>query len=351
MKGARWWWGAAAGLVLAGVLATWQLNTSGERGRRLDLRSWQAYESRFITEDGRVVDRDTVATGITHSEGQGYGMLLAEAAGDRQRFAQLWDWTRDHLRRPDGLFSWSFGACPDGKGGCVTDTNNASDGDILIAWALLRAGKDWNRPDYRDASRAIAEVLADRQIKRLGGFYLLLPGSQGFTSGDAVVVNLSYWIFPALRDFGAAFQQPAWQALTDSGYELLRQARFGKWGLPPDWLQVGGGDLKPAPGFPPRYGFNAVRVPLHLAWVGRAPLDLQEPFRNFWRAPHPQGVPAWADLTSDAVAPYAWSAGVQAIGVMAGGDGGPMPNPAADDGYFSWSLALLAQIAAAESPR
>ncbi|MEG9529489.1 MAG: glycosyl hydrolase family 8, partial [Hyphomicrobiales bacterium] len=43
--------------------------------------AWRAYRSRFITDQGRVVD--TANGQISHSEGQGYGMLLAVAAGDR----------------------------------------------------------------------------------------------------------------------------------------------------------------------------------------------------------------------------------------------------------------------------
>jgi len=41
--------------------------------------------------------------GISHSEGQGYGMLLAVAADDRPTFDLLWGWTRAQLMlRNDG---------------------------------------------------------------------------------------------------------------------------------------------------------------------------------------------------------------------------------------------------------
>ena len=43
--------------------------------------AWRAYKARFVTAQGRVVD---TANGlVSHSEGQGYGMLLAVAADDR----------------------------------------------------------------------------------------------------------------------------------------------------------------------------------------------------------------------------------------------------------------------------
>ena len=49
--------------------------------------------------------------GDTVGEGQAYGMLLAAAIGDEKRFDAIWDWTKNNLRRPDGLISflWSDG--------------------------------------------------------------------------------------------------------------------------------------------------------------------------------------------------------------------------------------------------
>ena len=52
---------------------------------------WEAYRSRFVEDSGRVVDN---ANGnISHSEGQGYGLLLALAASDRRSFEQIWSFT------------------------------------------------------------------------------------------------------------------------------------------------------------------------------------------------------------------------------------------------------------------
>src|SRR5260221_253779 len=95
----------------------------------------QAAASRFLAKytgpDGRVVrldqGRDTV------SEGQAYGMLLAEVAGDYRAFQRIWLWTHRHLQHRDGLFSFHTNAR-----GKVTSRQPASDADLLIAWALLR---------------------------------------------------------------------------------------------------------------------------------------------------------------------------------------------------------------------
>ena len=49
----------------------------------LDAALWKAFRMSFVS-NGRVIDKDN--GGISHSEGQGYGMILAEASGDRAIF-------------------------------------------------------------------------------------------------------------------------------------------------------------------------------------------------------------------------------------------------------------------------
>lgn len=341
-------------VVLAGA---WFAFFSGKTHEKLDPQLWSEYRSRFITAEGRVIDKDNDPNGVTHSEGQGYGMLLAEAAGDRDQLDVLWRWTQSHLRRPDGLFSWKFAACG-ARGDCVADKNNASDGDILIAWALLRAGKDWGRADYAAAARDIAKSVSDKLIVGVGKDTLLLPAVDGFSDQSGKVVNLSYWIIPAFNAFTTAFDDPLWRRLSESASSLLREARFGKWRLPPDWLHVGDGPVRPADGFPPRFSFDAVRIPLYLVWGGVTDKETLAPFLSFWSASQPQAAPAWVDLETDAVAPYAWSTGVASIAKLTereartdDGADAELPMPGPQDGYFSWSLSLLARIAAAETKR
>ncbi len=75
---------------------------------------------------------DRTNGGVSHSESQGYGMLLAVAANDRAAFEAIWAWTQAHLYvRGDNLASWKWdpAATPH-----VADPNNATDGDLLIAW-------------------------------------------------------------------------------------------------------------------------------------------------------------------------------------------------------------------------
>ena len=68
--------------------------------------AWWLYKSVFV-KDGRVIDQ---ANGeVSHSEGQGYGMLAAVAADDREGFDALWRWTRQSLYvRGDALAAWKW---------------------------------------------------------------------------------------------------------------------------------------------------------------------------------------------------------------------------------------------------
>src|SRR5258706_12799759 len=155
---------------------------------------WRQYKDRFVTSDGRV--GENVNGGISHSEGQGYGMLIAERLDDRPTFEAIWQWTQNNLLiRGDGLAAWRWS--PDVPH--VADHNNATDGDLLIAWALAEASDRWHVSEYRKSARQIVEGLAANFVisSRFGP--ILLPASTGFAGKDrpdGPVVNLSYWIFP-----------------------------------------------------------------------------------------------------------------------------------------------------------
>jgi hypothetical protein len=80
--------------------------------------------------------------GDTVSEGQGYGMLLAEVAGDHAAFRRIWQWTRSHLRLGNGLF-----ACHANAAGKVVSQQPASDGDLPFGAAPTDANAPRpNRP-------------------------------------------------------------------------------------------------------------------------------------------------------------------------------------------------------------
>jgi len=301
------------------------------------------YQKRFIMADGRVVDNGN--GDVSHSEGQGYGMLLAHAAGDRSSFERIWHWTRCNLQvRKDHLFIWRRRP---GQPLAAEDRNNATDGDLLIAWALLEASNSWGQTDWRDEALAILADLKRSVIRTWNGKPVLLPGSIGFEQGDRLVLNLSYWIYPALSRFVDLDPDPLWKELIDSGLALTRQARFGAWKLPADWV-VADRTLQPWRERGTRFGYDAVRIPLYLVWGGYSEPDLLGPFVGFWNA-FGRFVPPWVDLEADCLGAYPAPAGIQAIRALtryAVGRTWWFWPPSMDDDYYSSTLVLLSRLAA-----
>ena len=272
---------------------------------------WVAYRTSFVSSDGRVIDN---ANGnVSHSEGQGFGMLLALAADDPDGFALIWRWTVDHLQvRSDGLFAWKW----DPKRGEVADRNDATDGDLLIAWALARASKRFGRADYGAAAQRIAAAVAAGAVRPTAIGPVLMPGVVGFGAKDqpdGPVVNLSYWVFPALRDFEALWPKGVWGGLRKSGFKLLEVSRFGPLGLPSDWVALGGAKPAPARNFPPAFGYDAIRIPLYLAWDGDAPSSLLAEFARF----SPASDPSVIDVATGSSGPPMGGGGYRAVFALA----------------------------------
>ncbi|WP_439597415.1 glycosyl hydrolase family 8 [Falsiroseomonas sp.] len=313
---------------------------------------WLAFRRRFLDADGRV--RDTGNGGISHSEGQGAGLLFAVRFDDRPSFERILAWTRAVLRRPDDqLLAWAYRP---GAPIPVPDLNNASDGDLLVAWALAEAAERWGRPDYRALAAEMARDLLRRVVLQQGDQTLLLPGAEGFLKPDHVVVNPSYYITPAFRVLARLQPSPQWRALEEDGLALVDQARFGRWRLPADWVALSRGAARPAPaqGWPARFSYDAIRVPLNLAWGGHAQAAALRAAVDFWQDPAHAAPPAWVDLRSNAVAPYPADTGQRAILQLAAatlaGRGRPeaLPGVAEAAAYYPAVLTLQARIAWAE---
>jgi endoglucanase len=328
--------------ALAGVAAL----TAARPSLADPAQPWPAFKARYLAAEGRIVD--TGNGGISHSEGQGYGMLLAQAAGDRASFEALWRWTQANLARPDGaLFSWRFDPAVAPP---VSDPNNATDGDLLIAWALLRAAAAWRAPARREAALGILAEVADRLVAETPLGPALLPGLDGFRTAETTTLNPAYWIWPALDAFAATDPAGPWAAVAATGERLLDAAAFGAFRLPTDWVDVApSGEVAPAADRPPRFGYDALRAPLYLAWSGRwtrlaAAQAFWRPYLAQNRAP-----PAWIDVASGEVAPYAASAGATAAAAFVC-DMAVQPASGAAD-YYGDALAALAWLARRESGR
>lgn len=232
--------------------------------------SWpllQRYAQRFISQDGRVLDRGEHDR--TTSEGQSYALFFSLVANDRAQFDRLLGWTTQNLARGDlgqNLPSWNWGLRRDGSWG-VLDENSASDADLWIAYDLLEAGRLWKEPRYGELSRRLLASIASHEtasFPELGP--MLLPGSRGFIlpDGRGVRLNPSYQPPQLLRRFIATGAPGPWAGVLTSSLRMLRET--APEGAVADWVVY-----RPRHGFAPdtvhgRTGsYDAIRAYL---WAG-----------------------------------------------------------------------------------
>nr|WP_038381562.1 glycosyl hydrolase family 8 [Pantoea sp. IMH] len=303
---------------------------------------WGAFKGRYMTSEGRI--QDTGNNNISHTEGQGYAMLMAVWYNDRSGFDSLWRWTQQHLQNPQtGLFYWKYtpsAADP------VADKNNASDGDVLIAWALLKAGEKWNNNAFLAASDKIQKAIVARDVITFAGYTVMLPGNNGFNKTSYVVLNPSYFLFPAWQDFARRSHLKVWNSLIDSGMALLEKMRFGQAALPTDWVALNAdGSVAPATAWPARFSYDAIRVPLYLYWYDPQSLQLV-PYQRFWMNFSRLQTPAWIDVLSNTTAPYNMAGGLLAVRDLTLNQNQFLSDRLeAKEDYYSSSLRLLTWLA------
>jgi endoglucanase len=222
----------------------------------------RAFLDQYVEGDGRVVRRDE--GGDTVSEGQAYGMLVAVAVDDRDRFHRIWQWTRTHLSRPDGLLSWHW------KDGKVVDAESAADADLDAARALVLAGDRYADPRLRADGLALARAIVERETVQTGAGRVLTAGSWA-PGSTPYAVNPSY-LSPRSYDLlRSASGDARYDELRD-GSRAVVQALLGKGKLPPDWARLDpNGNVTAAAGADGGasgdavFGLDAARLPARLA--------------------------------------------------------------------------------------
>lgn len=228
--------------------------------------AWHTWKDHFLDSSGRVID--TGNGGISHSEGQGYGMVLAVYHNDPQAFDRIYGWANQILRiRSDRFYAWKYDPRKTGAD-AIPDLNNATDGDLLISWALLMAGQKWQRSDYLKEGLFLAEGIKRDLVRSISNRVILLPWKDGQKGPEfGYDFNLAYWVYPALSEISKLDPDPIWQQLIASGLELTAAAQFSAYRLPSNWVHLSPeGVLKPANGWEAEFGYDVIRVPLYLIW-------------------------------------------------------------------------------------
>jgi endoglucanase len=214
----------------------------------------------YVQPNGRVNRPDQ--GNDTVSEGQAYGLLLAEATGRDPLFELIWQWTRAHLQLPDGLFAYHANAA-----GTILSPESASDADLLVAWALLRYSGPGADALHRDGRRVADAVLANEVTAGPAGMPILTAGP--WATGRPATLDPSYWSLPALSGLAQLTGDREWQQLADGAVLLTRQLTQDGRLLPPNWAELtAAGELFPVPApdgsqAQPQYGLDSERT---VAW-------------------------------------------------------------------------------------
>ena len=264
------------------ILCLCFISAPAHAAKPLPYALWADFKAHNITHDGRIIDRQNASK--SHSEGQGYGLFLAQLFDEKETFALILSWSNNNLGA--GLKAWSWG----NNNGTweVLDKNNATDGDILHAWALLLAGERWHNTAYTQQGFSLLNDIKELCIRSDG---VILPGKAGFVKRQGIIVNPSYYIFPALYDFKRLDVSNAsfWQTTIAMGATIIRQSTNHKTGLPLDWVLIReNGAISPYPTENPMFGYEAIRIPLYLLGAGK--IALLGPFRQYIASIVQQGI-------------------------------------------------------------
>jgi endoglucanase len=144
------------------------------------------------------------------SEGIGYGLLLSAFNDDKATFDGIWKFGKRNLN-DSGLLPWLFSSNSQ-----VVDSNNATDGDLDAAFALVVAAKKGWGTD-QDAKNLINALLthnvhSDNSLER------------GEANNPKDVINTDY-VSPAYFTVFEEFTgNTRWSAVKDKNYDIIRKA-------------------------------------------------------------------------------------------------------------------------------
>jgi len=175
--------------------------------------TFNEFKKKYVINNSYVID--PFNNNRVTSESQGYGLLLAYLYDKPKLFDTIWQWTKKNLQRKDYLFSWHWNKK-------VLDPNNASDGDILIAYALLKASKKFSNKNYFNQTLKIINSIAKTAIVICPNYAILLPGKYGFVKNTDITVYPSYYIPFAFKEFYLNTLNPVFSTLYYQTYKLYR---------------------------------------------------------------------------------------------------------------------------------
>jgi hypothetical protein len=229
------------GASLANTYA--QASTVQELFNALVFERYNIWKQNYVTYDdltcGAGTARVTTDPSDTVSEGQGYGIAMAAAIGDKDLFDQLWNFVRHNLSQSatkycGGLMGWMWDdsstcrpldqPCDPATEACGGNGDSAFDGDVDIAIGLVFAARQW--PEYTPAATSwLMKMECEVNTAYDGTWNYPTPGDTfdkncsgypgqpcSYTPGVNGRVNMSYYppgYFRVFGDFLAAYLDPS----------------------------------------------------------------------------------------------------------------------------------------------
>ena len=212
---------------------------------------------------------------VVLSESQGYGMVTAvEAAkqgyASQKDFERLYNYYLAHRMKNTQLMSWRQTV----KNGVVTaETNNATDGDLYIAYALIQAAKLWpQKADaYHTQARAILKDILTYNYNSTTG--VLTVGNWATSDSKYYRLMRTSDVLPAqFQAFYKLTGNAQWLKIKSNMLSKLElMSAKSKTGLLPDFLWVEADTVRAAEKkavaskYDGDYYYNACRLPYNLA--------------------------------------------------------------------------------------
>jgi endo-1,4-beta-D-glucanase Y len=226
------------------------------------MADWNEYKTRFIADDGRVIDKRN--DDITHSEAVGYALYLAYKNKDLKTFNKVYRWYKDNLKKNDaGLIPWKWGKDDKGKWH-VLDHNSATDGNLWIAYGNLLMYEHTSDENYKNEAFDLLKSIKEHLILKMNEVTFLLPAENGYTHEEFIEINLSYYLFFIFDKFKEYDNDTVWEQLKIDGVKLLQKAEFSSLQLPSDWIKVMKKDHKISFGRNNSFAYDAIRIPLNI---------------------------------------------------------------------------------------
>jgi endoglucanase len=233
----------------------------------LDYSYWYHFKDRFVEDSGRVIDK---YNGVSHSESQSYGMYFAVEYGDKETFDNIYNWTNNNLiKNKDGLYGWKWGAREDGSWGMI-DGNNATDGDMWVAYALLLAYEKWGEKRYLNDAKGLMYNIKEYTVIQIQGDTFLLPGSYGFNKDDYIKLNPGYYIPFIFEKFYVYDHDQIWKNLVSDTVDMYNRTTLSQLKVHPNWINynLNSREYEAIDG-ESIFGFDSIRAPLFLAYYYR----------------------------------------------------------------------------------